>query len=51
MDELVGKVGLYVSDGTASGTTKRTPNDIDIKGNTFVGGTKIYFCQRWRTRN
>ena len=43
MDELVGKVGLFVSDGTASGTTKLTPNDIDIRGNTIVGGTKIYF--------
>ncbi len=43
MDELVGKVGLFVSDGTASGTNKLTPNDIDIKGNIIVGGTKIYF--------
>lgn len=43
MDEVVGKIGLYVSDGTASGTSKLTPDTLNITGNIIVGGTKIYF--------
>lgn len=42
-DELSGKNGIYVSDGTSSGTSKVTPENVNVDGHLIIGGNKIYF--------
>lgn len=42
-DELSGKNGIYVSDGTSAGTSKVTPENVNVDGHLIIGGNKIYF--------
>lgn len=42
-DELTGKNGIYVSDGTSAGTSKITPENVNVDGHLIIGGNKIYF--------
>lgn len=42
-DELTGKNGIYVTDGTSAGTFKITPGNVSVDGHLIVGGNKIYF--------
>lgn len=42
-DELTAKNGLYVTDGTSAGTSKITPENVNVDGHLIIGGNKIYF--------
>lgn len=42
-DQSIGKIALYTSDGTSSGTFRVSPPDLDIVGNMIQGGDKLYF--------
>ena len=42
-DQATGNIALYVSDGTAAGTSKVTPNTVSVSAPIIVGGNKIYF--------
>lgn len=42
-DQSIGKIALYTSDGTSSGTFRVSPADLDIVGNMIQGGDKLYF--------
>lgn len=42
-DELTGKNGIYVSNGTSAGTSKITPGNVNVDGHLIIGGNKIYF--------
>jgi len=42
-DQATGNIALYVSDGTAAGTSKVTPNNVSVSAPIIIGGNKIYF--------
>jgi len=42
-DELTAKNGLYVTDGTSAGTSKISPENVNVDGRLIIGGKKIFF--------
>jgi ELWxxDGT repeat protein len=42
-DEFSGKNGIYVTNGASEGTSKITPENVNVDGHLIVGGNKIYF--------
>jgi len=42
-DEKTTKNSLFVTDGTSTGTSKITPENVNVDGHLIIGGNKIYF--------